>query len=278
MNSLAILRTSTVLGALALGLLLASTPPGRAAEFDPKLKSPALVSQSHFKTQLRGSFDRAASMSIPNRLRLASMQWVDLTWQLNRMAQAHEELPDLSEFGLQKQADGSYILRHANNPQWGLWYRVLTDLQNPGSFENYANQLRDRGFRDQDIQVMKDYVAGNQPRRTVLDNQRSLIQSVKAQQSRASRLAKTDVTDAALYVYQLERAREGALQLWAAGLLDRLDDQRQRALVSYCQEISGVTVFIPDANFDQTIRISAEVMNSGRYEQHLLQQEQESPQ
>ncbi len=190
MNSFSILRTSTVLRALALSLLLASTTPGWAAEFDPKLKSPALVSQGNLKTQLRGSFDRAASLSIPDRLRLASMQWVDLTWQLNRMAQAHEELPDLSEFGLQKQADGSYVLQHANNPQWGLWYRVLTDLQDPALFENRAKQLLERGFREQDIQVIKEYVVANQPRSAVRDGQRVMIQSVKAQQSRTSRLAK----------------------------------------------------------------------------------------
>jgi len=276
MNSLATFRTSTALHALALGLLLALTMPSRAAEFDSQLKSPALVSQERLKTQLRGNFDRAASLSIPDRLRLTGMQWIDLTWQLNRMAQAGEELPDLSEFGLQKQADGSYVLDHAKNPQWGLWYRVLTDLQNPGFFEGYANRLRDRGFRDRDIQVMKEYVAAHQPRRAVVDGQRVLIQSVKAQRSRTPRLAKTDATDAALYVYQLDRAREAALQLWAAGLLSRLDEQRQRALASYCQEISGVTLFLPDSNFDQSIQMFAEVMTSGRYEQQLLQQEQES--
>jgi hypothetical protein len=249
--------------------------PGRATEYDQRLKSPTLISDTQLKTDLREKFDQASQKSNADRMRIGGLQWLDLQWQLNRTVQAGQQLSDLSEQGIVKQADGSYVLDIAKNPQWQLWYRALSDLADPELLRVHAEKLAARGFRARHLQVMQDYVQQNQPQRAVLDSQRLMIRSVKAHRSQAPRFARIAAADAASYAYQFERAREEAKQQWAAGLLERLDKQRQRILISYFQEISGTIIFIPEENFDTSIEQFAETMTSGVLEQHLLQQERE---
>jgi hypothetical protein len=110
---------------------------------------------------------------------------------------------------------------------WQLWYRALSDLADPELPGVHARKLAARGFRAQHIQVMQDYVQQNQPQRAVLDSERLTIRSVKAHRSQAPRFERIAAADAASYAYQFERAREEAKQRSAAGLLERLDKQRQ---------------------------------------------------
>jgi hypothetical protein len=203
-------------------------------------------------------------------------RWVDLTWQLNRLAQAGQELPDLSELGLAKQANGSYIIDLAQNPEWEPWTLKPSLLESPDIFLLHAKRLRERGFREQDILTLKQYVTQNDSQRVVLDAERSVVRSIAGHRSHSLRAQQTiEAADATSYVYELDRARAQAQKQWAAGLLERLDSQRQRILMSFYQELGGMIAFVPDAHFDQTIAMVAEQLVSGQYEQQLMQREQE---
>ena len=270
------LRRTVALGALGLTMLVPPVP-SYSAEVEQRTRSPQLANQTQIKAQLREYLDRSATMRLADRVRNAGVEgrWVDLTWQLNRLAQAGQELPDLSELGLVKQENSSYIIDLAKNPEWEPWTLKPSLLQNPDVFLLHAQRLRERGFREQDIQTLKQYVTQNDSRRVVLDAERSVVRSVAGHRSRSLHAQQTiEAADAASYVYQLERARAEAEKQWAAGLLERLDPQRQRILMSFYQELGGMIAFLPDAHFDQTIAIVAEQLVSGMYEQQLIQREQ----
>lgn len=274
MNLPDILRKALALGALGLTMLATPAPGYSAGE---RIGSPQLASEAQIKGQVREYLDRSARMRPADRVRNAGVEgrWVELTWQLNRIAQAGQALPDLSELGLVKQADGAYVIDLAANPEWEPWNLKPSLLQDPDVFQLHAQRLRERGFREQDIQALKDYVTQNDSRRVVLDAERSVVRNVAGLRSHSPRLQPTvDAAAAASYVYQLERAREQAQKQWAAGLLERLDPQRQRILMSFYQELGGAIVFVPDAQFDRSIATVAGEMVSGTYEQQLIQREQ----
>jgi hypothetical protein len=265
-------RRSAVLSALALGLLTSSLS-SRSEEFDQRRRSPQLANPTQLKTELRERIDRSAKLGLAERVRSegADGRWVNLTWQLNRIAQAGQELPDLSEFGLKKQADGSYEIDVAKNPQWELWDMKLSLLENPEVFELHAQRLRERGFREQDVAILKKYLGERSAKLAALEAEKSMVRSIAAQRA----VTRGGAEDPASYLYQLELAREKAKKTWAADLLQKLDSQRQRILASFYQELGGKKVFVPEKNLDQNIAIVVEQLASGKYEQHLIQMEQE---
>ena len=270
------LRRAGALG--ALGLTVLAPVPGYSAEVQLRAPSRELASRDQIQTQLREYLDRSARMLPADRVRAAGVEgrWVDLTWQLNRLAQAGQELPDLSELGLAKQANGSYVIDLAQHPEWEPWTLKPSFLESPDIFLLHAKRLRERGFREQDILTLKQYVTEHDSKRVVLEAERSVVQSIAGRRSHLLRAQQTvEAADAASYVYALDRARTEAQKQWAAGLLERLDPQRQRILMSFYQELGGMIAFIPDAHFDQTVATVAGQLVSGQYEQQLMQREQE---
>lgn len=272
-----------VLGAFA-GVLLITAAPSQAQQFDKQLRSPQLTSPARLKSELRQNVDQLASVSPAERVRIAGVKGVraNLHWKLNRMVQSGRELPDLSEFGITKR-DGSYYF-DVGMPQWEIWTHKLSLLQDPEIFEVHAQRLRERGFREQDIARLKEYVSQNDLERSVLKAEKSLAQSIAAEysqpqrsQSSPSQQLQPAITaeDAESFVYQLELARERAETTWAADLLQRLDNQHQRILESYYRELGGFAAFQPESDLSGTSAAIAEQLISGRYEQQIAQKEQE---
>jgi hypothetical protein len=276
MYLLANLQSRGALVVLALSLLASSTT-SYCAEFQQRVRAPKLATHAELKAKLREPLEQS-TMSPADRVRNAAVshRWVDLTWQLNLMAQAGQELPDLAEFGLVKQPNGSYLIDVSENPEWETWNLKSSLMRNPQVFELHAKRLRERGFREQDIAILKQHVAQRDQRGAVIDAERSIIRSIKAYRSRTQRLEREiDPLDAASYAYQLDLARDAASKNWVADLLAKLDPQRQRILISFYQELGGTIIFAPDANFDGTLAVLAEQLISGEYEQRIAQQEQE---
>ncbi len=273
-------RSNAVLCALAVSLLIASVA-GHCQDFDPQRRIPALASPAQIKAALREHIARSATLGPADRVRYAGAEgiWVNLKWHLNRMAQAGQELPDLSEFGLEKKTDGSYVIDVGKNPHWELWNLKLSLLENPQVFELHTRRLRQRGFREQDIRMLREHVVRQNSQRVVLEAERSMVRSIAVQRSQAPRrgAAAIDADDAASYVYQLEIVREQAKSNWAADLLQPLDDQRQEILMSFYQELGGSTAFKPDENFDASLAFLAEQLASGAYEQQLMEKERALP-
>lgn len=263
---------------LVIAALVAfAAPPGQAAEFDARLQAPQLMSPAQIKQGFADRLNRSDGLRTVERLRdeNAATQWLDLKWQLNRLAQAGQALPDLSEFGLEREG-AAYTVDVAQHPRWELWDVKLSLLEDPAIFEVHAQRLRERGFSEDSLARLKEYVTRNPLARTTLRAEQSLVQSIRSQRAKSPQLKQSlDVSRAAAYVYQLERARERARGQWVAAALEQLDAQSQRVLASFYQELGGSITFWPEAQFDRGVAAAAQSIVSGSYEQHLLQKEQE---
>lgn len=262
-----------------LALFLAG--PTQAAPFDEKLKTPRAATSQALRTKLEAHFatfqrkqqdpDPAAFI----RDRVAYRQWSDLYFAVLLAMDERTPLKNLAEFGLVAQADGKYSVDLHAFPQWEPLDSRLHRLANPEILESFEPALRARGFRDEDVSALRTYVATHDPEVTLNAEGRQLVDTfarrLQAQRQQGQRL---NLQEVLAYRYQKSSLRADVERRWAVGLMDALDQQRQRVLVSYLDEFqSEMTFGVSGDDLAATLEQEAQPIVSGEYVQILTTEE-----
>lgn len=264
----AALVTHALIGLIFMLPLMVPVPTLRAAEFDEKVRAPEAPSNAELKARIRDYFKTYARVTAQSaagiiRNKPAHAKWFDTQWRLQRAIDARRPLGDLSEFGIKPNGDGSYSVDIKRFPQWDLLDGDLSVLLVPEAFEGYAMELRQRGFRDQDIEAMQAYMRRNQPRQMALAENLSLSESFGAKaRSRMASKRPIDAAHVMAFTYQSGRNRAEADRAWAVSLLDSLDGQRQRILESFFREHVGTMTILPD-DMDAHVQATIDMIASG---------------
>lgn len=263
---------------LALFLVAGST---QAAPFDEKLKVPRVATSQALRTKLEAHFatfqrkqqdpDPAAFI----RDERAYRQWSDLYFAVQLALDEKTPLKDLTAFGLYAKEDGRYSVDLHAFPQWEPLDARLHKLANPEILESFVPALRARGFRDEDVTALQTYLATHDPELTLRAEGRQLVdtfaQRLQAQRKSGQRL---NLQEVLAYRFQKSNLRSEAERRWAVGLMDALDAQRQRILVSYLDEFqSEMTFGAPHRTLDETLEQEAQPIVSGEYVQILTTEE-----
>ena len=269
------------LGASVTVLFALLAGPTQAAPFDEKLKPPRAATAQALRTKLEAHFatfqrkqqdpDPAAFI----RDAKAYRQWSDLDFALQLAMDERTPLKDLDAFGVVARPDGTYHVDLHAFPQWEPLDSRLHRLTNPEILESYLPALKARGFRDEDLTALQTYVATHDPKVDLHTQGRQLVDTfakrLQAQRKAGQRL---NLQEVLAYRYQKTSLRTEAERRWAVGLMDALDRQRQRILVSFLDEFQAEMVFgVSKEDLAATLEQEAQPILSGEYVQILTTEE-----
>jgi len=269
------------LGASVTVLLALLAGPTQAAPFDEKLKPPRAATAQALRTKLEAHFatfqrkqqdpDPAAFI----RDAKAYRQWSDLDFALQLAMDERTPLKDLDAFGVVARPDGTYHVDLHAFPQWEPLDSRLHRLTNQEILESYLPALKARGFRDEDLTALQTYVATHDPKVDLHTQGRQLVDTfakrLQAQRKAGQRL---NLQEVLAYRYQKTSLRTEAERRWAVGLMDALDRQRQRILVSFLDEFQAEMVFgASQDDLAATLEQEAQPILSGEYVQILTTEE-----
>jgi hypothetical protein len=269
------------LGASVTVLFALLAGPTQAAPFDEKLKPPRAATAQALRTKLEAHFatfqrkqqdpDPAAFI----RDAKAYRQWSDLDFALQLAMDERTPLKDLDAFGVVARPDGTYHVDLHAFPQWEPLDSRLHRLTNPEILESYLPALKARGFRDEDLTALQTYVATQDPKVDLHTQGRQLVDTfakrLQAQRKAGQRL---NLQEVLAYRYQKTSLRTEAERRWAVGLMDALDRQRQRILVSFLDEFQAEMVFgASQDDLAATLEQEAQPILSGEYVQILTTEE-----
>lgn len=254
-------RWRFLFGCLLAGAVLSA----HAVDFDEKLQAPSVAVPAAFKAQalsfkakVEALRDAAPQELIANRA-LAAEQF-ELGWKLQRAVDARRSA-ELVELGFTEREDGSFAINYSEHPEWHRVDQSLSGWLPVAHWPALSADLMARGFRDADLAAVKTYIDNNDPK---LATARSVLPVSLAFSKVVKKLdkLKRPVPDSLVmsYVYQRARAAAEANRQWANGLLQTLDAQRVRILLSYMGEMQYFGVIAPD---DQTAGI-ADVLKAVR--------------
>jgi hypothetical protein len=262
-----------------LAMLLAVTV--HAAPFDEKSKPPrAATSQAlrpkfdaHFQAFQRRRQDADPAAFI--RDAAARKQWSDLYFAVGLALDERVPLHDLSAFGLTAQPDGTYVVDLRKFPQWEPLDTRLYVLTNPEVLASYEPALKARGFRDEDLRSLREYLATHDPRLRIHAEGRELVETfAKRLQEQRQAGQPLQLEEVLAYRYQKASFKAEIERQWAVGLLDTLDKQRQRILASFFDEFeSSLTLGRPRHSLSHGLEKEAQALLSGDYVQMLSDDE-----
>jgi hypothetical protein len=271
---------------IASVLLLAVFLAGhaQAAPFDEKAKAPRVASSQALRTKLEAhfaTFERKRQDADPAafiRDRGAHKQWSDLYFAAQLAMDEKTPLKGLDDFGLVAKPGGKYVIDLQAFPQWEPLDSRLRKLTNEEVVESYVPALKARGFRDGDIDALRTYLANNDPRVTVYAEGRQLVETfarrLQGQRKAGQRL---NLQEVLAYRYQKSMIMAEAQRSWAVGLMDALDRQRQRTLVSFLDEGFKSEMIFGAATepLDRTLEQEAQPVVSGEFAEIMNSEEAE---
>jgi hypothetical protein len=202
----------------------------------------------------------------------------NLRWAINR-ALAEKKALDLSEFGFTV-TEGGYAMNQKDGLQWFPLDSFVSFLLEPGVFASQAAELQRRGFRDQDVDLLRAYAAKPRPEQLAFFKFKESTESFARtiQMRRRSGLAVT-MAEVQEHNYKVEQIYNEANREWAVGLLDILDKQRQRILMSYFEERNGSQVLgtsLAGTTDESTLaQQTVDYLASGKYVEDLARKEAE---
>jgi hypothetical protein len=196
-----------------------------------------------------------------------SRQQFDLTWQVERAVNEGRPLNGLEEIGFMKHADGSYSVDTSKNPEWRVQANQIKAGLSSNMLDPICDTLVERGFRPEDVATLKKYVAEND----VVSRGRAATAPIALAFHRVVKKfdkAGKPVPDALVvsFWYQNSRVINETNRAWAEGLLNSLDAQRRRILLSLFTEAGGTFFVIPESTSAGIIR-TLESVRSGDFEQ-----------
>jgi len=267
---------------VSLLLALWAAAPIQAAPFDEKQRAPRVATSQALRTKLEAhfaTFQRKQQDADPAafiRDAKAYRQWSDLYFSVQLAMDEKTPLKGLESFGLVAKPDGSYTVDLHAFPQWEPLDSRLHKLTNPEVLESFVPALKMRGFRDEDVSALRTYVATHDPRLALNTEGRQLVDTFaqRLQAQRKSGKQRADLQEVLAYRYQKSSLRTDVERRWAIGLMDALDPQRQRILVSYLDEFQAEMAFgVAHDDLAETLEREVQPIVSGDYVQILTTEE-----
>jgi len=235
----------SMLAALALG------GAAQAAGFDEKVKAPQVRTTGEFQSQVEpfAARYRAIRESNPEQLirdPAMARQKFDLKWQLVRAVESRKPLGDLTSLGLISQGDGSYRIDLAAFPEWDDLHETIAGMLSRANLDATGPALMARGFRAEDLVTLKNYVAANDSDAAAMAESASITLDFASVVRKYDKL-KRPVPDALVdsFYYQRARAFSENKRRWVEGLLQTLDAQRGRVLLSTFTETKPRAIWAP---------------------------------
>jgi len=252
-----------------------------AATFDPTVSAPPELTGVELRNRVPGYFRDGpnSKLSAALRDRNAHAQWVDFRWQFMEAIDAATPLKELEEFGLISNGDGSYSIDLIRFPHWYPLDARMKMLRNPGGLAFHVEELRIRGFRDQDISALREYLAKMDPERgrnaDAISRADSFVARIKARKDAPGGIERAELR---ALLYQQHRSAAEASRAWAVGLLDCLDPQRQRILESYLLEWHTTTTIAASKPADREANLEEleRQLLSGEYVKPAVLSEEET--
>jgi hypothetical protein len=276
-------ETRKVRASAAALLALVLAGPTQAAPFDEKLKVPRAATSQALRSKLEAhfaTFERKQQEADPAafiRDKVAHQQWSDLYFSVQLAIEERTPLKDLGAFGLVARPDGRYTVDLHEYPQWEPLDSRLHRLRDEDVVADYVPALKARGFRDEDIDALRTYLASNDPGVTLQAEGRQLVDTF-AQRLQTQRKAGQglNLQEVLAYRHQKSRLAAEAERRWAVGLMDVLDKQRQRVLASFLDEFqSDMTFGVPNEPLNATLEQEVQPIVSGEYVRILTTEETE---
>jgi hypothetical protein len=263
-----------------LAIVLAGA--AHAAPFDERVKAPkaATVTPGEIEARLEAHFDTFARAQEKGpgafiRDRAAHRQWVELFFSITRAMDEGRPLNNLAAFGLVAKPDGQYTIDLRAFPQWDPLDARLFLLSNADVLESYAPALEARGFRDADVNALRTYVATHDARQISHPEGKQLFESyAKRLQKRQAAGQPLNFEEVMAFRFQKDSIRLEAERQWAVGLLDALDEQRQRILASFFDELKSERVFgAPSEPLTATLEKEVAPLLSGEFTRNIAADE-----
>jgi hypothetical protein len=224
----------------------------RAVEFDEKLKAPMAKDVGTLKAQSESFGARfaqlhlAAPQEMVTNTSVAREQF-DLRWQAQQSVDRRQSMEELAALGFKGLGDGGYTIDVNAFPQWNLPHEEAAAIFPTLDWNEAAPGFMRRGFREQDVATVKDYVATHDV--LAAARQQSVAVSIAFSKviKKIDRL-KQPVPDSLVlsYVYQRQRAESESQRAWLAALLQKLDAQRVRIMMSTLDEMLPTTTWLPE--------------------------------
>jgi hypothetical protein len=231
-------------------VVLAGSAP--AAGFDEKLKAPAMRDAAELRSQARSFASRFGEVraAMPDQLirdaALARKKF-DLTWQIQRAIDQHQPLDEFASVGIVDRGDGSYSVDMGEHPEWYDLHETMAGILVRANLDATGPALLARGFRPEDLVVLKDYVAAHNPAKAAASEVLSVVISFGRTIRKFDRIKQT-VPESMVtsFFYQRARTASESDRRWVEGLLQRLDAQRGRILLSTFTEMKPTAVWLPE--------------------------------
>lgn len=233
-------------------LMFALATLAHAAEFDEKLKAPTMRDTGELRSQAQAfaaRFDAARATSIERLIKdpaLAREQF-DVAWRIQRAIDARKPIGELAESGIHLQPNGSYLVDTVAHPEWVDLSNTIAVLLVGENQKHWLPLLIARGFRPQDVELLKSYVQGHDPVRASAAATLPIGLSFGRTIRKYDKL-KRPVPDALVHSFWYQRAFAASEsdRAWVLGLMRVLDAQPQRILVSSFAELKQTIIWIPE--------------------------------
>jgi hypothetical protein len=247
------------LAAAVVAMFASVVGVAHAVEFDEKVKAPLAKNMEQLRLAAHdagleasaGSADaRAAALRDPAK----SRKHFDARWTMLHAVETRAPLGDLSEFGLVPSADGQVRIDLEKYPQWDSFESRIVSMLTTLQLATLGVDLMNRGMHEADVAALKAYVAAHDAaamsRRAALPVAVSFSRVVR-KYDRIKRAVPDELVFN--YFYQRDAATLESDRAWTAGLLDSLDPQAARVLLSYFDELETTAVWGP-SDYEAGIR------------------------
>lgn len=249
-----------------------------SASFDATVEALPALSDAAIQEQAKALLNEHTStpeyMVALIRDKAAFRRWKNFEFQVGRAMDERGSLANSEQYGLIRQPDGRYNCDLKNFPQLVTLDQRMEVVLMPSGLEYVREQLRQRGFRDADLAKFAEYISSHHPQREALDRNVLLVKSFSARLQQRKRFAVAERNkEIESFIYQRRSNEWQQSRTWAVGLLDLLDAQRQRILVSFILEQPFARSIRPDDR--QTVyAVNAERLMNGQYVRDLEQQQE----
>ena len=222
-----------------------------AVEFDEKVKAPIARNSEQLRLAAGSATQEASDFSVESResairTPAVSRKQFDTRWTMVRAVESRLPLGDLSQYGIEPAADGSVHIDLQKYPQWDSFESRVVGILSHIQMDAAAQDLVNRGMVETDVAKMAKYIASNDAaansREATLPVTLSFAKVVRKNDKIRRAVPNDLVFD---YFYQREAAANESDRRWLAGLLDELEPQGRRVLLSYFNEMRATAVWGP---------------------------------
>lgn len=247
---------------LAVSTVASAAP---AAAFDEKLKAPMMRDAGELSAQAQSyavAFRTIRNASLEQVIKdpAVSRERFNLTWQIQAAIDTRKPLDQLRSLGIVAQPDGSYLIDMGEHPEWNDLHQTIAGMLAAPNLDVMLPGLINRGFRPEDIIVLREYVAAHDPQAASAAATLPIALGFGRNVRKYDKIRRP-IPDSMVHAFWYQRARAAneSDRAWVAGLMRNLDAQRGRILLSNFLEMKSIAAWMPEDTSAGIAELLAEV-------------------